>query len=177
MDIVLIKNAYNYYDKKISYIEKKLGNISKYKIIGEKSSSDLEPNIINFYDSNNKLIFSTQYEKMGYYNKKTKIWIWAWAFNGLKGFPPQQKNELYLTKKLLNYGLDIELLDNDKSKNPSLLKDILSNSRILISNITSLNLLVYISLYLTKKDYLLTLKVKNNNHITEYLYLFNFKYY
>ena len=126
---------------------------------------------------NNKLVCTAQFEKMGYYNTKLNLWVWAWAFNALAGLPSPEKNELYLSKKLLNYGLDIELSNNSKKNDFNLLKEILTNSRILISNNISLNLLVYISLYITKKDYSIIYKVKNHQYLREYLYLFNFKYY
>ena len=65
MDIILIRNAYNYFDKKVSDIEDKIGDIGEYRSIWEQSNSDLEQNYIKFYDGPKEIEETPSYNRAG----------------------------------------------------------------------------------------------------------------
>jgi len=81
----------------------------------------------------------------------------------------------YISKSILKYGLDITL-NNPSETNEynlnSFLKMLLINSRILITNQVELDILTYISFYLSKKDYFTSFK---DDNIFRFIYLYNIK--
>ena len=97
----LIQQGLIYYDKK----NEKYNNViqlidhSKTKIIDIED--DTKTCKRKFYDSSGKLIMEADYEIAGIYLKKDKIWIWSWCL------PYNTKNKSRLSRKILNYGLDI----------------------------------------------------------------------
>jgi|SaaInlStandDraft_5_1057022.scaffolds.fasta_scaffold08482_5 hypothetical protein len=167
----LIKNAYKYYDEKMILYEKihHMTGLSK-----DEHECDLEVASIKFY-INKKIISEANYEIMGRYYKKDNIFIWAWAD------VDNVKNLTYISKQILNYGLDIVIdnsLDNkDEFNLNSFLKMLLINSRIVINNQVELDILTYISFYLSKKDWFITITDPKNSDQVLYLFLYNIKLY
>ncbi len=156
----LIENAYKYFDNQTVKYEKLTSNIDRWEL--NETDSDLQKSRIIFYDKNNKILFTANWEIMGEFFKKTNLWVWSWNINGLK------KNQTLISKQLLKYGLDV---DPNNSKD-EFIKMILSNSRFVIRNIPSLNIISYISLYLSKKENIFNIQDDNKYTI---LYIYNIK--
>ena len=105
----LIRNAYSNHDNFLEKYSKLLSLIysSESTWDQEKNESDIEPSIIHWKDKNGKTITKAKYEILGIEisNNNKKLWIWSWAH------PLLDKNKTYLSRKILNYGLDISNLD------------------------------------------------------------------
>tara|TARA_B100000902_G_scaffold327503_1_gene323100 strand:- start:7615 stop:8124 length:510 start_codon:yes stop_codon:yes gene_type:complete len=162
----LMKNAYKYYDEKYDKYNKILTSYDK--VTEETFESDLKESIIRFY-KNDKVILEANYEGMGDYYSNENLFVWTWAIVN------SNKNMSYISKSILKYGLDITL-NNPSETNEynlnSFLKMLLINSRILITNQVELDILTYISFYLSKKDYFTSFK---DDNIFRFIYLYNIK--
>ena len=134
----LIKSSIEYYDLKESDFRS-----IKYDILQENKSDLNYNNIIIDSISNNKKKFN--YEILCKIDKNNKMIIWSWAL------PNIEKNKTFISRNLLKYGLDL----NDDSLIE--LKNILINSKIRYQNVNSMNILFYIFLFLTKKDWIFAL--------------------
>ena len=134
----LIKSSIEYFDLK----ETEFKSIN-YDILYE-NKSDLNYNniIINSIQNKNKKF---NYEILCKIDKNNKMIIWSWAL------PNIEKNKTFVSRNLLKYGLDL----NDESLIE--LKNILINSKIRYQNINSMNILFYIFLFLTKKEWIFVL--------------------
>ena len=165
----LIKNSYEYYDSKSEIYHDVIKNSVRYELTNYET--DLAKNVIRLFDKKNKLILEANYESIGFLFPNDNLWLWAWAT------PTDNKNKTYISKDILRYGLDIIL--NDPSKNNeeynlnNFLKTLLTNSRLLIKKKEELLILTYISLYLSKKDYCITLDDNKDQILC--IYLFNIK--
>jgi hypothetical protein len=136
----IIKNSLEYYDSKYNNLIKKLKIEKDEHVIKRDNNFDLKENIFIIKDINNNNKFTSNYEILCSWDEENKIITWAWAL------PNINKNKMYISKNLLNYGLDL----NDD--NLLELKNILINSKIKIENKISLNILMMIFLFLSKKD-------------------------
>jgi len=166
----LIKNAYKYYDEKTELYE----NIKDATYVENIFDSDLKESKIKFY-INKKLILEANYEMMGTYYSKDNLFIWAWANINNK------KNMTYISKDILKYGLDIILDDSsdntDEFNLNSFLKTLLINSRININNQVELDIITYISFYLSKKDWITSIQNTKNSNNYIFVFLYNVKTY
>ena len=167
----LMKNAYRYYDEKYELYK----NIKSATSVSEdKYESDLKEANIKFY-VNKKIILEANYEIMGRYYSKDRIFIWEWAN------VDSDKNMTYISKSILKYGLDIVINNSSDNSNEmnlnSFLKMLLINSRIFINNDVELKILTYISLYLSKKDYFTVFTDPKNPESFIYMFLYNIKTY
>jgi len=135
-DMTLIKNSFEYYDKNNEKIGNKFDKVNY--ISFEINQKDLEHDIIIFYDVNLKELFRSRIEKIGIFDKISKIWTWAWAVSSFK------KNETNIVRKILQYGTELD---------PStiFLKTELITSRFRISNKIQLDMHCAIASYLSKK--------------------------
>lgn len=136
----IIKNSLEYYDSKYNNLIKKLKIEKNEHVIKKDNNFDLKENIFIIKDINNNNKFTSNYEILCSWDEENKIITWSWAL------PNINKNKMYISKNLLNYGLDL----NDD--NLLELKNILINSKIKIENKISLNILMMIFLFLSKKD-------------------------
>jgi len=166
----LIKNAYKYYDEKTELYE----NIKDATYVENIFDSDLKESKIKFY-INKKLILEANYETLGTYYSEDNLFIWAWANINNK------KNMTYISKNILKYGLDI-ILDNssdnkDEFNLNSFLKTLLINSRININNQVELDIITYISFYLSKKDWFTSIQDPKNPNNYNFVFLYNIKTY
>lgn len=132
----LIIQSLNYYDSNNEKYSKLYDKFKYYSII--TSENDTDHNIIIFYDKNNEIIFKSRYEILGMYNASSSLWIWGWSM------PSLQKNELYLSRKILNYGFDLLL------KESHFLKSELITSRFRISDTIQLTIHTSIASYISK---------------------------
>jgi hypothetical protein len=159
----LIKKAYKYYDEQFLKYENIYNKISSFKLLD--ADSDMKKPKVKFYDNNNKLLFESNWEFMGNYYQNHNLWIWSW------GIPNTKKNETYISKELLRYGCDINLENNNT--NDKFLKMILTNSRFIIKNQISLDLLTHICLYLSKKEFVIY--TPDDNNTLKYFYIYDIK--
>lgn len=133
----IVASALEYYDRlneKHSKLFSKI-NISNFQI--DRVKHDLESNTITYFDDDKNVIFRTHFEAVGLYSNKYKLWNWSWS-NVILG-----KNETYIAKKILNYGLDLD--------SNYFLKAELVTSRFRVTNKIQLDLHVAIASYLSKK--------------------------
>lgn len=146
--IDIITNGLEYYDKNNEKFERIKSKMKYYKL--SISKSDLDHSKITFFDKHKKKLFTSRYEIIGTYNKFTSTWIWAWSN------PSFYKNTTYISKKILNYGIDIPPKHND------LLKMELITSRFQISNRIQIDLHVSLASYLSKNEFVFDIGYKDS---------------
>ena len=151
-DVNMLKSALEYYDKNTETINKIFERVVYIKDF--PSNSELENNVIGFYDEDKKLLFKSRYELMGLYQADTKLWTWGWALPTLK------KNLVNIIKKILFYGIDL-------NTNSLFLKSELINSRFYISSKVQLDIHCAIASYLSKKPIIYGIKTFNNPVVIE----------
>nr|QBK88914.1 MAG: uncharacterized protein LCMiAC02_00070 [Mimivirus LCMiAC02] len=139
MDI--IKRSLEYYDKNNEQFEVYMSKVKYYKYIS--AEGDIKRNIIKFYNANKKEIYKSKIEHMGLYHNQTKLWAWAWAN------PLNFKNVTYLSKKVFDYGMNM-----DPKKENLFLRMELLTSRFRITSSVQLDMHVALSAYLTKIPYI-----------------------
>lgn len=132
----LIINSLEYYDKNRDKYAKFFAKIKHYSMI--QDDKDTGHNTIIFYDKYNNELLRSTYEIMGIYTNFSNTWAWAWAD------PLLQKNKTYISKKILNYGLNIE------SPNEIFLKTELITSRFRIVIDVQLEVHIAIASYISK---------------------------
>jgi hypothetical protein len=137
-------------------MEKKLENVRYYKFVYK--NLDFEKNIIQFYDKDKNFLYEYYYEIIGQYNNINKLWQWAWsntAFN---------KNINYTSRKLLNYGLDIEFDSYSVTISSMLnIKKHLITSHFIVDNIMLLDIYLGLANYLVKNINIIYIK----NYVTD----------
>lgn len=162
----LIRNAYSNHDNFLLKYSKLIESINEKDVTWdqEKSESDMEPSIIHWKDKNGKTIIKAKYEILGIEitDNNKKLWVWSWAH------PLLDKNKTYLSRKILNYGLDIIDLDNSINL---LLKSLFTTSRLNLNDI-EINFCVTLSLYLTKSIGYILLPITNKE--SEYILIKEF---
>ena len=132
----LIINSLRYFDKNK---DKYFKFISKVKfVVFIYDENDMNHNVIIFYDKKNNELFRSKFEIMGIYYSFSNTWAWAWSA------PLFKKNLTYISKKILQYGLDID----DKKK--QFLKTELITSRFRIVNYVQLDIHIAVSSYIAK---------------------------
>ena len=151
----IIINAIKNYDLKDIEREQIFKNIVRQELIPNKS--DLEKPVCHLYDKDGKIVHKYEYQIIAEYFKFYKIWIWAW------GNPLIRKNEIDLGKKILNYGLNITNEDIEENPLNLFLKSIFINSRIKLEGKNDLLILFSLSLYLSKKLFIIPWEVKDIN--------------
>jgi hypothetical protein len=160
----VIEIALTYYDESNNKYDSIFKNVKYYKTLG--INKDLKKDKINFYNKNNKLIISADYEVCSCYYKNKELWVWAWAMIALN------KNKITTSKKILDYGLDIDLKDTLPLY--TIIKSNLITSRFKINNHTELDIYLALSLYLSKKKFIYKAEINNIDFI-QFLYLDNIK--
>ena len=142
----IVSNSLEYLDKNVDNYKELISKIKYYSL--EFFFGDLERHKIIFYDKNKKKIFNSDYEIIGLYNNFSRTWAWSWSISWFS------KNEVYLARKILNYGLDIV-----PDRNTLFLKTALVTSRFRITDFVQLDLHVAIASYLGKQPLIYQLYV------------------
>ena len=130
-----VTNALEYYDANIEKYKNIFKNIKYIKFA--HGENDMSYNIINMYDKNKDKIYSSRYEVIGIYNNEYNLWVWSWSI------PTMKKNNTFTTKKIVNYGIDLD----PKYK---FLKSELITSRFRISNPIQIDIHLSLASYLSK---------------------------
>lgn len=143
MDNNIVVNSLAYYDKNTEKYEKLFANVKyvNFPPGNKDEKGDLIRRYISMYNADRKEIFSSRYEIIGIYENNTRTWSWAWSIPKLK------KNITYISRKILNYGLDIEI-EEQKSM---FLKSELITGRFRITDHVQLDLHAGIASYISKK--------------------------
>ena len=129
----LIKKSFeNYYKIQNKFIDKNIKHIyyeDKNELVIKYN------NITEKYDT----------EILGLFDETNNTWVWSWSIAN----EDMKKNKTIISKKLLNYGLDIEI-NNNKEIDKTYVKSILTTSRIHIKNYSNLQFILSLSTYLIK---------------------------
>ena len=145
-DIIMVKEALEYYDLNQNLIEDLTQKISYIEYVD--SEKDFEHNKIILYDSNQNEILQSKYEYIGTYDSNTLIWSWAWSI------PTMKKKNTTILRKILNYGVELEPTQN-------FLKTELITSRFRVTNKIQLDIYSAIVSYLSKKPKVIRFKIYN----------------
>ena len=137
----LITNALIHYDKNSERYQKLYNKFKHYSY--EFKDSDIEHNVIIFYDDDKKEIFRSKYEIIGIYYNLYDLWTWSWSV------PDLNKNSVFISRKILNYGLDIP-----PTKEDLFMKTELVTSRFRITNEVQLDIHIAIASYISKNPML-----------------------
>ena len=165
----LIPLALEYYDNNTTFFNSFISKVKKTETIS--TEKDIEKNKIIFLDKNDKKILESDYEVAGIFYKKYNTWIWGWAL------PNINKNLIMISRKLLNYALDIDLKQSDQFK---FIKSELITSRSKITNKLQLDIYLALVSYLSKKKFIYKRrfflnKTDKDNYIDYYLFIMNEK--
>lgn len=164
---IILQSALVYYDKNNSEYQSLFDRVKS--VSTKKNTKDMSKSKIYFYDDKNKLFMKGDFEFVGNYYNKYKLWIWSWAI------PVLYKNKTILSRKILNYGLDID--PNDKPSINFSIKSNLTTSRF---KINKLQLDIHIALvsYISKEP--IIYKFINNlddndkdNFVIWYMFILN----
>lgn len=131
-------------------------------IVSVPSDSDLKRGKMIFKDKKtDEIIFESEIEMMGAYYDGYKIFIWSWAQAQLR------RPYIYLTKKALQYALDLE-------PNKVYLRSILSLSRGTVTHPIQVDINVATCAYLIKQPYIMPLiSSVGNGTLVRYVILLN----
>lgn len=145
----LFRNILEHYDNNKLNIEKKLKNYKYFKLNFNKDTNDMSE--IMLYDNKKKEILKSRYQLLSVYIPNLKLWKWAWSL------PIVNKKHSFVSRKILNYALDIDNI------HMLFMRDPLINSNITIQNDLELDLLIGISSYLTKQNFIMGFHYVNKN--------------
>lgn len=128
------------------------------------SDSDLKRGKMIFRDKKtNKVVLESEVEMMGAYYDGHNVFIWSWAQAHLR------RPYIYLTKKALQYALDLE-------PNKVYLRSILSLSRGAVSHPIQVDINIAICAYLIKQPYIMPLFTRVGEYtLVRYVILLNKK--
>jgi hypothetical protein len=146
-NISLVTTALEYYDTNSEIYNNLFRNAKYFKFIA--AETDMEHNVIIYYNDNKEELFRSKYEVIGLYNSATNTWTWAWAI------PSFKKNNTNIVRKIWNYG---SVLDPDAKY----LKTELITSRFRVADPIQLDIHVSIASYLSKSP----LIYKHYSHTT-----------
>ena len=138
----IVTSALDYYDKHCENFNSFVSNIKYYKY--EIHTGDMERNIITLYDKDKKVVLKSKVEHIGQFFSDYKLWAWSWAL------PLYNKNVSYITKKMFEYGLNL-----DPDKENLFLKTELITSRFRITDPIQLEVHIAMAAYLSKNPYIL----------------------
>lgn len=145
--ISLVTTALEYYDLNNEKYESYLKHAKYLKFIDVKS--DMDNNVVCYFDKNKNEIFRSRYEIIGLYNSNSNTWTWSWAI------PNFRKNNTNIARKLWNYG---QMLDPDIRY----LKTELSTSRFRVADIIQLDIHAGIAGYISKNPFIYKYGIGNS---------------
>ena len=107
-----------------------------------KSDDDIDHEARNIIYFNENASFN--YEILGLYDIKTRVWAWSWSF------PLLQKAFTYESRQLLNYALDKKVITLEDQET-LFIKTQLTNSRLSIPDSFQLDILLSLCSYLLQQ--------------------------
>jgi hypothetical protein len=143
-------NLTNFINNAISFYDKNNDKFKKY--INDKNHIlDIEEGKIIFNDTDKKF----NYELLGIFDKINLIWIWSWMI------PSVSSEKTLLAKKILNFGLNLNVFIEDNEK--LYLKTQFVNSRFYINDNFQLKMNIVLSSFVIKNDFLFIYPIKNKS--------------
>lgn len=139
----IIQDSLDYYDKHRDTYKKYIDKFYYYK--KNISMNDNEKSTITFFDKNDNKVLEANIDMIGSLNTYTNLWTWSWA--NIKS----PKNLNYLSRKMLNYGLDIM----GKDKVHLYLKQLLISSDINVVNDLQLEIILAISSFIIQNPHII----------------------
>lgn len=143
--IDLVISALSYYDNNKEKFAKFFEKIKYYRV--EISPTELELDVIYFYDKNKKVLLESRFEILGSYNNHAKTWLWAWSN------PIYSKNRTSISRLILNHGFNIQPEPQNQ-----FLKTELITSRFRIYNQIQLDMHIAIGSYISKSPLICNLQ-------------------
>lgn len=147
----IIKDALRYYDTNKEIFDKISKKFDNFELIKTHRS---EYATIKFYDNKQRLLKEYKYQTISYYSPSIKLWKWAWSHPELK------KSDTILSRKLLNYALDL-----DYSSRNLFLKSQLTTSRFNIESDIQIDIHLALFSYLTKQKNIYYIGFNEKGHI------------
>ena len=151
-NVSIVPDALDYFDKYNEYYENYLKNVRYIEI--NYSNIDTSHSVIILYDSKKKELFRSRYETIGLHDETEQVWIWSWAI------PTSRKTTTIISRKILNYGVDM-------NTNDLVLKTELITSRFKISNPIQIDIHLAISAYLSKQKLIFKYSITNEIDVDE----------
>jgi len=142
--IDLLINALNYYDINEEKYKNIISKCKNYSI--KRSNTEIDHDMIIFYDDDLHIVFQSRYEILGTFYNNVNLWIHSWAN------PILNKNLNYISKDILNYGLNMNLKDETL-----FIKTELITSRFKITDNIQLDIHVAIASYISKQPFIFKL--------------------
>lgn len=148
-----IKNSLDKFDK----------SNKKYENLINKTSDEIElpdnENKIIFYENKDKenKVITHKKSILGYFDKKTRIWLWAWVVPFLK------ITETKYARNILNYGLDFDPVSN--STVHYYIKSHFISSRIYFDTDIHLDIHLAMALSITKGKFIYKVHLKDADSI------------
>jgi hypothetical protein len=165
-NLTLVKTALEYYDKNSETYQNTFKNVSYIKFV--EAQTDIDHNILLFFDKNKKEIFRSRYEIMGLYDSISNTWAWSWAISNF------HKKNTNIARKIWNYGATLD----PKTK---YLKTELITSRFKVASSVQLEIHVSIASYLAKQPFIyrhyVDLSSVENESKNSYNEVFDEEYY
>ena len=153
--------AYEYFDKQNEQFKDIFNdNIT---IEFSKNTVNLQMIGLEIFKNNNK-IGHADCSTIGLFNSENSTWYWSWCL------PFNNKNENYLSKKILDYAFNIDIdMDNVmKTSDDAIFKSELLNSKIYMENPSiEIEKFLAISMYILKAEYFHIIPIANLNVKTD----------
>jgi hypothetical protein len=144
--------AYEYFDKQNNKF-KNIFNDIIFTLIENKDVTRFE-----IFKNDNK-IGQADCNTIGIFNNENSIWYWSWCL------PFNNKNENYLSKKILDYAFNIDINNNNNEiTETAIFKSEFLNSKIYMVNPSiELEKFLAISMYITQAEYYYIVPIDNLN--------------
>ena len=117
-------------------------------LIDDETFYNQKPNDVTDREARNLIYFNENntfnYEILGLYDIKTRVWAWSWSF------PLLNKSFTYESRQLLNYALDKKVITSEDQET-LFIKTQLINSRLSIPDSIQLDILLSLCSYLLQK--------------------------
>lgn len=133
----VLLDAMAYYDRNRQKYIKFIETISTMREV--KYESESEQDKLIFFNKDKKEIATSRFEILGSYSSETEIWTWGWAD------PSARKKLVSLSRKLLNYGIDISPTPHNYY-----LKEELITSKFKLNSMVQLDIHIALASYLSK---------------------------
>lgn len=118
-------------------------------------SNEILPQL--YFQNNGTICIRTKFFFLAVSNKVYWYWYWTYHFSN---------NYIYMSKKILRYGLDINIDDSADNYNSNLIaRTLLINGKIDISHNNHILLLKALSLFITNSNAIIELKPSDSNLI------------
>lgn len=157
----IVPNALEYYDGVNNNYRSIFRKIASYR--HQVSTDPKIPNVMSFYDRENKILGSSAYQVLGVYSAQHRLWAWAWS---IPNYPAKAIN---LSRKLLTYGLDNEDAN---------IRSELVTSRFSVTHPMNLDIHLAVAAYLTRSvlyaAYVYPEPSDRTNYIINYVFLTDF---